>query len=644
MIKNEILRLLIIFVAGAVLILTIIGVYDFSVGAEKIYNKDTDTIIGSIEKVVELKVKNTESLIDNIRLNIDLDDISKPENDIKNKLIYMYGQAACKSIYFYNDLNKSIQVYPDKDMGTQNFENIEWYKAAKNSGDRVFITDVYEDSVSGGKTVTIGKPIIENDQFKGIICVNYDLRNLFSDISNIKFGDSGEIIILDKNNIIVSCTDNHLIGSEELAGDENEKAMFKGSLVKYGDIDYTNWKMILKMPDKEYNKSRNDFVKVMFVVMIMLILAASLGGNVLAKKMERKINIIKKGILRGSEGNFSENVKVDSKDELGSMADSFNNMQKNISKLVSITRDSAADVHKSSNSLYKMSGQVSKAMKDVLETITEISKGSLYSAQNLESLLSNLDCVSSQITTINELSEDIGKLTNDTDELSKKGLDVINIVMDKSNETKNSVSDVNKVVMSVADNVKNIAIMNDTISEITEETNLLALNAAIEAARAGESGKGFAVVAEEIRKLAEQTSISAENIDKVIKNVVYSVDNAVKHVIDTNSIVMMQQKSVINAKDIFDNISRQVNELVEKLDNVIKFIKQLSESKENIMVEAHNISNVVDRTAAGTQELTAASEQVSESAKKVESFADKLNKLSEVLNKEINKFKLKNED
>ena len=66
--------------------------------------------------------------------------------------------------------------------------------------------------------------------------------------------------------------------------------------------------------------------------------------------------------------------------------------------------------------------------------------------------------------------------------------------------------------------VENIKVMADTISSISEQTNMLALNAAIEAARAGEQGKGFAVVAEEVRKLAEQSSLAVPNIqDTIVK-------------------------------------------------------------------------------------------------------------------------------
>ena len=67
----------------------------------------------------------------------------------------------------------------------------------------------------------------------------------------------------------------------------------------------------------------------------------------------------------------------------------------------------------------------------------------------------------------------------------------------------------------------------DVITGIASQTNLLALNAAIEAARAGDQGRGFAVVAEEVRKLAEQSSMSASQISTLISNIQHETERAV---------------------------------------------------------------------------------------------------------------------
>lgn len=91
--------------------------------------------------------------------------------------------------------------------------------------------------------------------------------------------------------------------------------------------------------------------------------------------------------------------------------------------------------------------------------------------------------------------------------------------MIKTNKTKTSTSEVNRIIQDMNESTIKISSISEAIAEITEQTSLLSLNASIESARAGEAGKGFAVVAAEIGKLAEESKNSTEEIKSIIENI-----------------------------------------------------------------------------------------------------------------------------
>ena len=72
------------------------------------------------------------------------------------------------------------------------------------------------------------------------------------------------------------------------------------------------------------------------------------------------------------------------------------------------------------------------------------------------------------------------------------------------------------VIASLEQSLRRVAETATLVKGIAGQTRLLALNATIEAARAGEVGLGFTVVADEVKELANSTSVSTEQIARTI--------------------------------------------------------------------------------------------------------------------------------
>ena len=152
-------------------------------------------------------------------------------------------------------------------------------------------------------------------------------------------------------------------------------------------------------------------------------------------------------------------------------------------------------------------------------------------------------------------------------------------------------------IQSFSEKAKEISAITEVIDEVTDQTNLLALNAAIIAAQAGEHGRGFAVVADQIKKLAEQTSLSTSEIGSLTRGF---------------------QEQAVQASDSTSGIQRLIGEGVElsrlagnSLDRIIESavgtheqIQSLEHAMKEIATTSHYLSERVDRIAGRAKEIS----------------------------------------
>jgi len=527
-----------------------------------------------------------------------------------------------------------------------------WYQEAVEA-DTAIWTDPYVDAFTGDMIISAAMPVYDNrNKFVGVLAIDLSLANLSEQISSIKIGETGYPFVFDNNHLLMIHPNPDKIGQASAVpelqefiknGETGTLAYVYNDAKKYAAVNYVEdlgWPIAASLPVSEMNAKSFVVLKAIGIIGLLTLLIAGLVNMFFAKSIVQPIITIGNEMEKVKDGDFTVIAEISTKDEVGVLAQNFNEMVSQVRELVASAKEVAQKVSVSATDLAATSEETSALSTEVSKTVDEIAQGASAQAGEAEKgaqLMFGLD------QKFNDLTDGTSQMGHSAEEAitsSADGLKSVVELMDKTKESNESSAKVGEAIMALTEKSNNIGVFVETISSIAEQTNLLALNASIEAARAGEHGRGFAVVADEIRKLAEGSNEAAEEIRKIVGEIMNENKKAQSIMEDVGEITERQSAAVQGVNSSFESISGLIDAITDKIRETSHFVSDMSGDKDQIVSAIENISAVSEETAASTEEVSASVEQQANAVDEVARAAEELNHLADSLNSEISRFKV----
>ncbi|EKQ58291.1 MULTISPECIES: methyl-accepting chemotaxis protein [unclassified Clostridium] len=540
-------------------------------------------------------------------------------------------------------------------------EHVGWYYIPVNAKKPVWM-DPYLNSNINVQMVSYVVPLYKDGKSIGIVGMDINFKQIQNIVQNTKIYDSGYAFLLNnKNDIIyhpaIETKDNlstiengSLKGfADEISNNSSSEKQFsytyKGINKNASYAHLSNgWTLALTAPSDEILKQSNNLIKtIILFIIIGLILSSVVAfylGNIIAKPIVKITNVMKKaGELDLTDSNMDDLLKY--KDEIGQLSNAFNTMRNEFVIFIRQTLEKSKDLTSGSEKLSVTVEELTNKAENIEKVINTIAEGVQETSAASEEISASIQEVDSSISI---LSSKALEGSNTSSKAKEKAMEVKNNGIISIEETRKLYNEKKeKGLKAIEDSkiVDNIKVMADTISSISEETNLLALNAAIEAARAGEQGKGFAVVAEEVRKLAEQSSQAVANIQDTISKVQRAFQNLSDNSKDILSFILE------NVDPQFEAMKATGDHYYNDADFITKMSDEIASMSEELTATITQVSEAVQNTAETAQKSSENAEEIKEkidetinAIEKVAATSHHQAELAQQLNQMVNKFKI----
>ena len=303
-----------------------------------------------------------------------------------------------------------------------------------------------------------------------------------------------------------------------------------------------------------------------------------------------------------ADGDLTTNATV-SEDITGAIADSINYTIEELRLLVGRINDAANRVTTATEIARQTSIELLTAAEKQSREIQDAGQSALEMARSMSE-------VSSSAT-------QSAQVARQSLAAAEKGTRAVEDSIKGMNEIRNQIQETSKRIKRLGESSQEIGEIVEMISDITEQTNVLALNAAIQAASAGEAGRGFTVVAEEVQRLAERSAEATKQIAAIVKTIQTDTQDAV-------SAMEKSTQGVVEGAKLSDAAGQALTEIGLVSHNLSDLIDRISASTQDQATSATDVAKLMQAILSVTEQTTAGTERTAAAVEELSSLASEL--------------------
>ena len=441
-------------------------------------------------------------------------------------------------------------------------------------------------------------------------------------------GEDQESVLPEEGNVFCGQDYYTAVMDEAVAESGTAEVDFQGEKYLFiysrsADIGFTTCALVpMKVVTSQATEIRNMTIGLVILACVIVVIV----GIFITAGIENNMRRISKKFGDVAKGDLTVTVSAKGHDEFQDLAGSATNMITNTKKLVNQVSNATGELEISAQNVGQASELIHEYSQDITRAIGEINEGMEEQSRHAQECVEKTDILSNEIQEVSHVVERVEKLVDETEGMINKGMEIVQVLGDRADETTQMTVKVSESIESLRKESEIINSFVATITEITEQTNLLSLNASIEAARAGEAGRGFAVVAEEIRNN--------------VANITAQTQNSVESASQAKAMVELQTKAVEEVIAVFREMQARMGQLIEGLKDIVVSTEKADGERSAAVAAVKNISDIIEETAGSAETVNDVANKLLSHVEKLSDTASVLDENMEGLKNEISVFKI----